>query len=271
MLSFYQLPIEKTFLFTKTKLSSIFEYKQNTSTVFVICTFNFPTVKSDRYTEKISINELPLPIHNQTVFLNYHQNQSCNKQKSQNTDTTPCTLLRQKKQEHDHHQCCTDYHLCNSKPEEEKLKFTIIKTLNTILKKYYNNQKFDQEIDSLKILCKNNDLVLNDIKQLENFLNINSKLLLDTFDTESKNLIVNSENSILKNLIKIKKISDKNTLKTTNSTIKNIRSSIINNDLQLATDLIINNNYQDKLAKTLELIQENQKFLVLLNSIIQNI
>ncbi len=161
--------------------------------------------------------------------------------------------------------------LINSKPEEEKLKFTIIKTLNTILKKYYNNQKFDQEIDSLKILCKNNDLVLNDIKQLENFLNINSKLLLDTFDTESKNLIVNSENSILKNLIKIKKISDKNTLKTTNSTIKNIRSSIINNDLQLATDLIINNNYQDKLAKTLELIQENQRFLVLLNSIIQNI
>ena len=119
MLSFYQLPIEKTFLFTQTKLSSIFEYKQNTSTIFVICTFNFPTVKSNRYTEKISINELPLPIHNQTVFLNYHQNQSCNKQKSQNTDTPPCTLLRQKKQEQDHHQCCTDYHLCNSKPEEE--------------------------------------------------------------------------------------------------------------------------------------------------------
>lgn len=161
--------------------------------------------------------------------------------------------------------------LISSKPEEEKLKFTIIKTLNTILKKYYDNQKFDQEIDSLKILCKNNDLVLNNIKQLENFLNINSKLLLDTFDIESKNLIINSESSILKNLIKIKKISNKNTLKTTNSMIKNIRSSIIDNDLQLATDLIINNNYQDKLVKTLELIQENQKFLVLLNSIIQNI
>ena len=159
----------------------------------------------------------------------------------------------------------------NSKPEEEKLKFTIIKTLNTILKKYYNNQRFDIEIKNLNVLCKNNEFLLKNINKLENYLNISIKSVLDTFDTEAKNLVIDSENTLLKNLIKIKKISDKNVVKLTNAVAKEIRLSITNNDFETAVELINKNNYQDKLVKTIELIHENQNFLNLLDSIVQSI
>ena len=161
--------------------------------------------------------------------------------------------------------------IINSKPEEEKLKFTIIKEFNTILKKYYNNQRFDENITGLKILCKNNEILLEYIKQLEEYSNINSKLMLETFDNEAKNIKIDNENSIFKNLIKIKKIADKKTVKSINTTIEEIKINIAGGNLKIASDLIIENNYQDKFVKTIELINENQKFLDLLDLIIKNI
>ena len=83
--------------------------------------------------------------------------------------------------------------------------------------------------------------------------------------------MIDSENTLLKNLIKIKKISDKNVVKLTNAVAKEIRLSITNNDFETAIELINKNNYQDKLVKTIELIRENQNFLNLLNFIVQNI
>lgn len=161
--------------------------------------------------------------------------------------------------------------IVNTKPEEEKLKHTIIKTLNTILKKYYNNQDFTHEIENLKILCKNNSVFLDNINKLENYKNINSESILDIFDTESKILIIDNESSIFKNLIKVKKISDKKTIKSTNLIVKKIRTNIINNELETAIKLIIENNYQEKLTKTLNALEKNQEFLIFLSSIVENI
>lgn len=161
--------------------------------------------------------------------------------------------------------------IINTKPEEEKLKYTIIKTLNVILKKYYEGENFNNELYNLEILCKNNDKLLNDIKNLSMYSNIDIKLIKSSFENESKNLIIDTKTTVLKDLIKIEKISDKNKKKLIYNQINNIRSSIEKSDLEKALKFMREYGYQAKLTNTHELINYNLKFINLLKEVTNSI
>ena len=71
LLPFHDVPVKNSFVFIKTELSSIFEYKQNTAAIAVICSVNFPAIIFSRYPKNVSIYNLIVLIQRQTVFLNY--------------------------------------------------------------------------------------------------------------------------------------------------------------------------------------------------------
>lgn len=164
-------------------------------------------------------------------------------------------------------------------PEYIKTKVLALNLLTKIMIAINNKSDFLDKIEELKVLANSNLNLIEDLESLKifNTNKINIDIIMKDFYIESNNNYSFYEpiefknkniNSITKNIIKIKKIKNKDEIQNIENNIATIKQNIENLNYQEAINIIKTNNLETKFQKTVSNLENKIKFDLLLNKLI---
>ena len=164
-------------------------------------------------------------------------------------------------------------------PEYIKTKILALNLLAKIMIAINNNSDFLDKIEELKVLANSNLNLIEDLESLKTFnINkINVEIIIKDFYDESNNNYSfydpiefknKNVNNITKNIIKIKKIKNKEEIQNIENNIATIKQNIENLNYQEAINVIKANNLEKKFQKTVSNLENKIKFDSLLNKLI---
>ena len=164
-------------------------------------------------------------------------------------------------------------------PEYIKTKVLALNLLAKIMIAMNNTSNFLDKIEELKVLANSNLNLIEDLENLKTFNTnkINIEIIMKDFYNESNNNYSFYEtiefknknvNNIIKNVIKIKKIKNKEEIQNIENNIATIKQNIENLNYQEAINVIKTNNLETKFQKTVSNLENKIKFDSLLNKLI---
>lgn len=164
-------------------------------------------------------------------------------------------------------------------PEYIKTKVLALNLLAKIMIAMNNASNFLDKIEELKVLANSNLNLIEDLENLKTFNTnkINIEIIMKDFYNESNNNYSFYEpiefknknvNNIIKNVIKIKKIKNKEEIQNIENNIATIKQNIENLNYQEAINVIKTNNLETKFKKTVSNLENKIKFDSLLNKLI---
>lgn len=164
-------------------------------------------------------------------------------------------------------------------PEYIKTKILALNLLAKIMIAINNNSDFLDKIEELKVLANSNLNLIEDLESLKifNTNKINIEIIMKDFYDESNNNYSfydpiefknKNLNNITKNIIKIKKIKNKEEIQNIENNIATIKQNIENLNYQEAINVIKANNLEKKFQKTVSNLENKIKFDSLLNKLI---
>ncbi len=164
-------------------------------------------------------------------------------------------------------------------PEYIKTKILALNLLAKIMIAINNNSDFLDKIEELKVLANSNLNLIEDLESLKTFNTnkINVEIIIKDFYDESNNNYSfydpiefknKNLNNITKNIIKIKKIKNKEEIQNIENNIATIKQNIENLNYQEAINVIKTNNLEKKFQKTVSNLENKIKFDLLLNKLI---
>ena len=164
-------------------------------------------------------------------------------------------------------------------PEYTNTKILALNLLTKIIIAMNNNSDFLDKIEELKVLASNNSNLGEDLENLKTFNTnkINIEIIMKDFYNESNNNYSfydpiefknKNVNNITKNIIKIKKIKNRDEIQNIEKNIATIEQNIENLNYQEAINIIKTNNLEIKFQKTVSNLENKIKFDLLLNKLI---